>query len=374
MFWVALGLLTERRRSTADRRLCQLQRIAFWLTVLVGYMVVSGGLVAGIRAGKAYNTFPLMNGALLPPESFLLEPWYLNFFNNMALVQFDHRLGAWLLACLVPWFWYKMRSAAVSPGARWRRRCCWGRCSSRSASASRPCCWPCRWVWGRRTRAGAMIVLGLLLWANHELRVPDRQPVSLMESPGLRLRKIRSSARLLTALSLLVVLLSAYLRLDGAGLGCADWPACYGQMLAGEPRAPNSAPCACCIARWQRSRCCLPARSCGNAGGDRRCRPGRVAGNAAAAADAGTVGTRHLELGSAADAGEPAEHPRRPGAGQLLLAGGTGQRAAGDDAAAARRPTVLLRLGAACLTLTVILGALIGAGYMALSVHHLARL
>jgi hypothetical protein len=79
-------------------------------------MVVSGGFVAGIRAGKAYNTFPLMNGHVLPPESFIIDPWYLNFFNNMALVQFDHRLGAWLLAFLVPWFWWKIRRAAVSNG------------------------------------------------------------------------------------------------------------------------------------------------------------------------------------------------------------------------------------------------------------------
>lgn len=51
---------------------------------------------------------------------------------------------------------------------------------------------------------------------------------------GGRLKKIRATALLLTALSVFVVLISAYLRLDGAGLGCADWPACYGQVLRGE--------------------------------------------------------------------------------------------------------------------------------------------
>jgi heme A synthase len=56
-----------------------------------------------------------------------------------------------------------------------------------------------------------------------------------MASAGLRLRTIRATALLLTVLSLMVVLLSAYLRLDGAGLGCADWPACYGRLLASEP-------------------------------------------------------------------------------------------------------------------------------------------
>ena len=59
----------------------------------------------------------------------------------------------------------------------------------------------------------------------------------MIASQALRLRNIRATALLLSALSLLVVVLSAHLRLAGAGLGCADWPACYGQLLAGEPQA-----------------------------------------------------------------------------------------------------------------------------------------
>jgi cytochrome c oxidase assembly protein subunit 15 len=95
-----------------------LRRFAWVITAVLAYMVVTGGFVAGIRAGFAYNTFPLMNGHLVPPEMFMLEPWHLNFFNNMATVQFDHRLGAWLLALLVPWFWLKARRVAFAPRAR----------------------------------------------------------------------------------------------------------------------------------------------------------------------------------------------------------------------------------------------------------------
>ena len=40
----------------------------------------------------------------------MIEPWYLNFFNNMATVQFDHRLIGWLLALLTPWFWWRVRA------------------------------------------------------------------------------------------------------------------------------------------------------------------------------------------------------------------------------------------------------------------------
>jgi cytochrome c oxidase assembly protein subunit 15 len=74
--------------------------------------------VAGIRAGRAYNSFPLMNGHWVPPEIFAIEPWYLNFFNNMATVQFDHRLIAWLLAVAVPWLWYEAGGAGLRREAR----------------------------------------------------------------------------------------------------------------------------------------------------------------------------------------------------------------------------------------------------------------
>ena len=82
-------------------------------------MALTGGFVAGIRAGFAYNTFPLMNGHLLPPELFMLEPWWKNFFYNMATVQFDHRLIAWTLALLAPLLWWKLSTVRAVP---WRAR------------------------------------------------------------------------------------------------------------------------------------------------------------------------------------------------------------------------------------------------------------
>ncbi len=54
----------------------------------------------------------------------------------------------------------------------------------------------------------------------------------------VRSRRIRSLAVLTCSLSVLVVMVSAYLRLRGAGLGCAGWPDCYGTVLAGVPYAP----------------------------------------------------------------------------------------------------------------------------------------
>jgi len=116
MLWTALSLL-RRRASLAPPR--SLTRFAYALLALLFVMVLAGGLVAGIRAGSAYNTFPTMNGAWLPPEAMLLDPWYLNFVNNMATVQFDHRALGWLLALSVPVFWWRtVRSREAPPAAR----------------------------------------------------------------------------------------------------------------------------------------------------------------------------------------------------------------------------------------------------------------
>lgn len=113
MFWLALDLLFGKGVAPNGGRLRGLQRFVLCLTVLIFFMVLTGGFVAGIRAGYAYNTFPLMNGYLVPPEIFAIEPWYLNFFANMATVQFDHRLLAWVLVVLVPLFWLRaLRSEA----------------------------------------------------------------------------------------------------------------------------------------------------------------------------------------------------------------------------------------------------------------------
>ncbi|MFM9970264.1 MAG: COX15/CtaA family protein [Burkholderiales bacterium] len=124
ILWMALDLASDGgRRSTVVRASSSLRRHAWVLLSLVFLMVITGGFVAGIRAGLAYNTFPLMNGHFFPPELFLIDPWYLNFFNNMATVQFDHRLIAWMLAIGVPWFWLRARQPdtpqAVKTASNW---------------------------------------------------------------------------------------------------------------------------------------------------------------------------------------------------------------------------------------------------------------
>jgi cytochrome c oxidase assembly protein subunit 15 len=68
---------------------------AFWLSVAT---MLAGGFVAGLRAGFTYNTFPLMDGQLVPAGYLDLSPSWRNLTANIAAVQFNHRLLATLTA------------------------------------------------------------------------------------------------------------------------------------------------------------------------------------------------------------------------------------------------------------------------------------
>ncbi len=77
-----------------------LSRLKKWTHIFAGLLllqIVIGGFVAGLDAGKIYNTWPLMGDRLVPSEIWFLSPWYLNLFENAAMVQFIHRNMAYLL-------------------------------------------------------------------------------------------------------------------------------------------------------------------------------------------------------------------------------------------------------------------------------------
>ncbi|HRQ64569.1 MAG TPA: COX15/CtaA family protein [Xanthomonadaceae bacterium] len=99
MFWLALKLLWPQAQAGTRSR-------AFpALLTLVAFTILSGAFVAGLKAGYVYNTFPLMDGRLVPTGVLYLEPAWRNFFENPATVQFMHRCLAigTLLAVLAAW-------------------------------------------------------------------------------------------------------------------------------------------------------------------------------------------------------------------------------------------------------------------------------
>jgi len=103
--WLALELLAPRKAAV--------ERLPRALPFAVFAMALSGGMVAGLRAGYAYNSFPLMNGHLVPPEVLMLEPWWRNFLYNMAAVQLVHRAFFCLLSILIPIVWWRARDTAA---------------------------------------------------------------------------------------------------------------------------------------------------------------------------------------------------------------------------------------------------------------------
>jgi heme a synthase len=117
MLWTALDLLATRRPAVEGRG----RGVASALLAVVFVMVLSGALVAGIRAGYAYNTWPLMNGQWVPAEMLVISPWWNNFAYNMATVQFDHRMIAYVIAVLAVLAWWRVRAAGASPARPWAR-------------------------------------------------------------------------------------------------------------------------------------------------------------------------------------------------------------------------------------------------------------
>lgn len=94
LFWTALDLLRPRASAPAEARpLRRMVQATAWVIVAA---MLAGGFVAGIRAGFTYNTFPLMDGKLLPAGYLDLSPWWRNLTANIAAVQFNHRLLATL--------------------------------------------------------------------------------------------------------------------------------------------------------------------------------------------------------------------------------------------------------------------------------------
>ena len=99
LIWIAGGLrapLRDERASTTAK--------VFGVLLLLATLkqIFLGALVAGLRAGLTYNTWPLMDGRFVPPIEHLFknDPWWMNFFDNITTVQFDHRMAAYALLAL----------------------------------------------------------------------------------------------------------------------------------------------------------------------------------------------------------------------------------------------------------------------------------
>ncbi len=104
LLWIAFDILAGRRRVARAARLrVHAGAVAAWAFLTA----ITGAFVAGLDAGRAYNTFPLMDGRIVPEAMFDLDPWMINFFENAAAAQFTHRVVAILLVVAVLALWLR---------------------------------------------------------------------------------------------------------------------------------------------------------------------------------------------------------------------------------------------------------------------------
>lgn len=101
LLWVALDLLSPPREFGARQQLTGVSVLAAMIVLLLLLQVVLGAFVAGTKAGLAYTTWPDMNGEWIPSDMGQLTPWYRNLFEDIATIQFNHRLMAYVISGLV---------------------------------------------------------------------------------------------------------------------------------------------------------------------------------------------------------------------------------------------------------------------------------
>lgn len=114
MLWLGMGLVSRERFTNTDA----VRGRAGAMIALVFLQVMAGALVAGIHAGLAYNTWPLMDGHFIPPDIAVLEPWWMNLGFNMAAVQFAHRILALAVLLMAIGLWLDVRRDLPNPRAR----------------------------------------------------------------------------------------------------------------------------------------------------------------------------------------------------------------------------------------------------------------
>ena len=99
IIWTALELINKTSGQPP-----KLGKAAISLSALIFLMTLTGGLVAGTKAGYAYSTWPLMGDTFVPAGLYQMSPAWLSAFENITTIQFNHRMFAYLIAILMVGF------------------------------------------------------------------------------------------------------------------------------------------------------------------------------------------------------------------------------------------------------------------------------
>lgn len=126
LIWVARRLIPHHRLfpvPIAEPPIARERWPVVILLALVVLQVVAGAFVAGIDAGLGYNTWPLMDGALIPDGLGLMQPFWRNLFENALTVQFIHRMIAYAIVLYAGWLlWRQARRGGFVSTHAWLPR------------------------------------------------------------------------------------------------------------------------------------------------------------------------------------------------------------------------------------------------------------
>ncbi|MGF1649986.1 MAG: COX15/CtaA family protein [Hyphomicrobiaceae bacterium] len=107
LVWLRLAIEPERRSSLQSITLKTISpahvSVAIGLVALVFAQVALGAFVAGTKAGLTYNTWPLMDGRLIPNGVYGLDPWWVSIGEDITTIQFNHRMSAYVLTIVAVW-------------------------------------------------------------------------------------------------------------------------------------------------------------------------------------------------------------------------------------------------------------------------------
>jgi cytochrome c oxidase assembly protein subunit 15 len=170
ILWVAMGLVWDNQVNRMSDGFYTLRRAGLAVTAIIVVMVTSGGFVAGTKAGYAFSTFPLMNGQWIPEGLMSMSPWYLNFFENILTIQFEHRVIAAILFIVVPVYWYFIQKSALQSRTKWLAHLLIFMLGIQISLGITTLLLHVPVALGVTHQAGALVLLTIAILINHELR------------------------------------------------------------------------------------------------------------------------------------------------------------------------------------------------------------
>ena len=176
MLWLALGLLRPVPQPVEPAPGARLRRRLSALLALAAVTIFFGGFVAGLDGGFVYNSFPLMNGRLLPEEFLATSPAWLDPFESPATAQFIHRWLAVGLLVAVLAVWAGARRSPLPSAPRRAVGLMAAMAVVQAALGIATLLLVVPIPLAAAHQAGAVILLSLIIWARHAVRPPAGAP------------------------------------------------------------------------------------------------------------------------------------------------------------------------------------------------------